>query len=102
VLCKRLLLPLLCEIEVLAKLQAEVTASNHGSVCLVEALPRPIPIIVANALVTPLVNNKMTTVPIRLVNPTIEPVTLHKGSAVAHVAQLDSSAIIANTVDSEG
>ena len=101
VLCERLLLPPLSEIEVLAKLQAEVTASNHGSVCLVEALPRPTPIVVANALVTPLVNNEMTTVPIRLVNPTTEPVTLHKGSAVAHVAQLDSSAMIANTVDSD-
>ena len=100
VLCERLLLPPLSEIEVLAKLPAEVAAPIHSSICLVEALPRATPILVANALVTPLVGNEMTTLPIRLINPTAEPVTLHKGSTVAHVIQVDSSAVIAN-VDSD-
>ena len=69
VLCEQLCLPPLSEIEVLAKVSAEIVASDHHSVCLVEALPCAMPIIVANALVTPLVDNQMITIPIRLVNP---------------------------------
>lgn len=66
--------------------------------CLIEAasLPKELPFIVANALVNPRESNKEITVPIRLLNPSTDSVTLHKGSTVAQVTRLDSASVIAN------
>ena len=60
------------------------------------ALPRELPMNVANALVKPRESNKDITVPIRLINLLEDSVTLHKGSTVACVTRLDPDSVMAN------
>ena len=99
VLYESLCLPPLSEMEVMVKVKSDTIGMN---VCLIEAisLPKELPVIVANALVEPLESNKEITVPIRLINPSADSVTLHKGSTVAHVTRLDPTSVMAN-VNSE-
>jgi len=80
--------------EVMVKVKSELVSAD---VCLVEAAPlKELHIIVANALVKPIESNKEITVPIRLINPSAESVTLYKGSTVACVSGIDPSIVVAN------
>ena len=80
--------------EVMVKVKSESVSTD---VCLVEAAPlKELPIIVANALVKPIESNKEITVPIRLINPSADSVTLYKGSTVACVSEIDPSNVVAN------
>ena len=64
---------------------------------VVEAAPlKELPVIVANVLVKPIESNKEITVPIRLINPSADSVTLYKGSRVARVSRIDPSNVVAN------
>ena len=76
-------------------------ATIHGEgtytdIFLVEASPKEMPIVVANALVIPQCSNQVTGIPLRLINPSTEPVSLHNGSTIACVTQIDSSNVVAN------
>ena len=60
----------------MVKVKSELVSAH---VCLVEAAPlKELPFIVANALVKPIESNKEITVPIRLINPSADSVTLYK------------------------
>ena len=88
VLYNSLCLPPLSEMEVIVKVKSDTISTD---VCLIKAvaLPRELPMNVANALVKPRESNKDITVPIRLINLLEDSVTLHKGSTVAYVTRLD-------------
>ena len=65
-------------------------ATIHGEgtytdIFLVEASPKEMPIVVANALVIPQCSNQVTGIPLRLINPSTEPVSLHNRSTIASV-----------------
>ena len=85
VLYESLCLPPLSEVEVMVKINSETAP-----------LPMKLLIIVANALVKPTDSNKEITVPIRLINPSTDSVTLHKGSTVACVSVIDPSNVVEN------
>ena len=95
VLYELLCLPPLSEVEVMVKVKSDTISAD---VCLIEAasLPNELPVIVANALVEPIKSNKEKTLSIRLINPSADSVTLHKGSIVAHVTKLDPASMVAN------
>ena len=99
VLYESLCLPPLSEVEVMVKVKSDTISAD---VCLIKAtsLPKELTVIIANALVKPVKNNKEITVPIRLINPPADSVTLHKGSTVVHVTKLDPASMVAN-VNSE-
>jgi len=69
---------------------------TYTDVCLVEVLPKEMSIVVANALVIPQSCNQVTCIPVRVINPSVESVSLHKGSTVAHATQIDPSNVVAN------
>ena len=94
VLYESLCLPPLSEVEIMVKVKSESVSTD---VCLVEAAPlKELPVIVANALVRPIESNKEITIPIRLINPSSDSVTLYKGSTVARVSGIDLYNVVAN------
>ena len=72
----------------MVKVNSDTMSTN---VCLIKAaaLPRELLVIVAKALFKPRESNKEITVPIRLINPLGDLITLHKRSKVAYVTRLD-------------
>lgn len=98
VLYESLHLPPLSEIEVVVKVKDTVS----GDVRLIEAaaLLKELPVIVANAVVKPIESNEEITIPIRLINPSADLVSLRKGTTIAHVTKLDPCSMVA-TVNSE-
>ena len=66
---------------------------TYTNICLVEALPKEMPIVVADALAIPQCSNQVTHIPLMFINPRVELVSLHEGSTIAHV---DSYNVVAN------
>ena len=65
---------------------------TYTNICLVEALPKEMSIVVADALATQC-SNQVTHIPLMFINPRVELVSLHEGSTIAHV---DSYNVVAN------
>ena len=67
--------------------------SVSADIYLVEAAPiKELPVIIAKFIES----NKEITVPIRLINPSADSVTLYKGSTVARVSGIDPFNVVAN------
>jgi len=93
-------LPPLSEIEVMAVVSVP-GSQQMGNTYLVEAKPQDkAPVTVANALVVPKQiekNNELYCLPIRIINPSSEDVTLHKGTKVAKLELIQDPDFIAAT-----
>jgi len=76
VLSESLRIPPLSEVEVMARIPHN--DETYTDVCLAEALPKEMPIVIANALVIPKSSNRITGIPIRVINPSVESVSLLK------------------------
>ena len=83
--------------ETLASTLGQHSCDNHQTF-LVEASATAkdrSPVIVANAIVTPEVaKDRVTLVPIRLANPSSDPITLHRGTKVAQISPVSDSELI--------
>ena len=72
------------------EVMAHVTGTIPPQPCLLEQAPQKrLPVMVARALVTPTAQE----VPIRVLNPSPETVTLYKGSSIATVEPIDSLSV---------
>ena len=87
-------IPAFCEMETMANTHEQL----NGGVWLLEGLhDRYLPVLVAGAVVAPVMGVENTCVPVRLVNPTAVEVKIHKGTKIAVIEQLDVSAVLAVT-----
>lgn len=87
-------IPAFSEIETMADTHERLS----GGVWLLEGLrDRDLPVLVAGAVVAPVMGGENTCVPVRLVNPTSVEVKIHKGTKIAMIEQLDVSAVLAVT-----
>ena len=101
VIQEQVILPPQSVMEVMAKVEAPIAQS--AGVLLVEDLSRQPNLVVANALVTPRLNNEIASIPIRLLNTLADPVVLHKGKAVACASTLERPfAAVASTTETVG
>jgi len=84
------------EMEATAVLLKIQIAEVSGTVWVTESLSATgTPVIVANALVAPQQRNGSLTIPIRLINPSAETVTLRKGVKIVQLDRVDPSAVVA-------
>ena len=97
VISDQLTIPPLSEVETLASTLGQHSCDNHQTF-LVEASATAkdrSPVIVANAIVKPEVaKDRVTLVPIRLANPSSDPITLHRGTKVAQISPVSDSELI--------
>ena len=97
VISDQLTIPPLSELETLASTLGQHSCDNHQTF-LVEASATAkdrSPVIVANAIVMPEVaKDRVTLVPIRLANPSSDPITLHRGTKVAQISPVSDSELI--------
>jgi len=97
VLQEQTILPPHSVMEVVARIEAPTF--NHDCMLLVEDLSRQPNFVVANAVVTPLLNNEIASVPVRLLNTSVDSVVLRKGMAVACASALEQSTLVASTAE---
>ena len=73
--------------EVVARVEASTV--NCNSILLVEDLSRKSNFVVANALVTPRQNDEMASMPVWLLNTSVDSIVKRKGTTVAHASTLE-------------
>ena len=95
-LSESLRIPPYSEIEATAEVAMLKHTVASGTVWVTESFhTTDLPVIVANALVTPQQDNGTVTIPLRIINPSADAVTLHKGTKVAQIDRTDPSAVVA-------
>ena len=94
--CERPTIPAYSGIETLAQISVN---GNPGESWIVEPLLSDnMPVLVANAIVTPFKQGEITTVPVRLINPLPQPVVINKGMKLAQISKCADNCIV-STVD---
>ncbi len=85
-------IPAFSERETMARVFQPLTDGNW---LLGSAMRDDLPVLVAGAVVTPVLGEGMVCVPVRLANPTPVEITIHQGTRVARVERLDEAQISA-------
>ena len=98
ILQEQVVLPPHSVMEVVARV--EVSTVNCDCVLLVEDLSRQSnSVVVASALVTPRRNDKIASIPVRLLNTSVDSIVLRKGTTVANASTLEQSTLVASTAE---
>ena len=82
--------------EVVARVEASTVDCN--CILLVEDSSRKSNFVVANRLVTPQQSDEIASIPLRLLNTSVDSVVICKGTTVAHASTLEQFDLVANIV----
>ena len=96
ILQEQVVLPPHSVMEVVPRVEASTVDCN--CILLVEDLSRKSNFVVANALVTPRQSDEIASIPVRLLNTSVDSVVIRKGTTVAHASTLEQFDLVANTV----
>ena len=96
--CERLHIPAYSGIETLAQIPFEGEVDPAVNWIVEPLLSDDMPALVANAIVTPFKQGGITTVPVRLINPSPQPIVINKGMKLAQLGSCADNCTV-RTVD---
>ena len=96
ILQEQVVLPPHSVMEVVARVEASTVDCN--CILLAEDLSQKSNFVVANALVTPHQSDEIASIPVWLLNTSVDSVVIQKGTTVAHASTLEQFDLVANTV----